>query len=65
MTKYLILIYEDEAGYASASPEVFDEIMQAHNQFTAQVEELMTYGARLVHDLDYASGVWTAVCEVD
>ena len=39
MSQYLILIYEDEAGYATATPEVFDEVMQAHNQFTAQVEE--------------------------
>jgi hypothetical protein len=39
MSQYLILIYEDEAGYATASPEVFDEVMQAHNEFSAQVEQ--------------------------
>jgi hypothetical protein len=45
MSQYLILIYEDEAGYATASPEVFDEVMEAHNQFSAQVEER---GAKLL-----------------
>jgi hypothetical protein len=29
-----------------------------------KVNELMTHGARLVHDLEEARGVWTAVCEV-
>lgn len=29
-----------------------------------KVEELMHHGARLVHDLEEARGVWTAVCEV-
>ena len=39
MAQYLILIYEDEAQYATASPEVMGEVMQAHNDFTAQVEQ--------------------------
>jgi hypothetical protein len=39
MAQYLILIYEDEAQYATASPDVMGEIMQAHNDFAAQVEE--------------------------
>jgi hypothetical protein len=39
MTQYLILIYEDEAQYATATPEVFDEVMKDHNAFPAQVEE--------------------------
>jgi hypothetical protein len=45
MTQYLILIYEDEAQYASATPDVFGEIMEAHNQFAAQVEQ---HGAKLL-----------------
>ena len=45
MSQYLILIYEDEAGYASATPEVLGEVMEAHNQFTAAVE---TQGAKIV-----------------
>ena len=44
MTEYLILIYEDEAGYASATPEVLGEVMQAHNDFSASVEQ---HGAKL------------------
>jgi hypothetical protein len=39
MTRYMILIYEDEASYASASAEVLGEVMQAHNDFAAQVEQ--------------------------
>ncbi len=45
MTKYLILIYEDEAGYATATPEVIGEVMQAHDEFSAGVERL---GAKVV-----------------
>jgi hypothetical protein len=39
MAQYMILIYEDEAGYANATPEVLNEVMQAHNEFAAQVEQ--------------------------
>ena len=40
MSTYLILIYEDEAGYATATPEVMNEVMQEHEAFSAQVEQL-------------------------
>jgi hypothetical protein len=40
MAQYLILIYESEEGYASATPEVFQEVMEAHNRFAQQVGEL-------------------------
>ncbi len=39
MALYLILIYEDEARYATATPEVMAEVMQAHDDFTASVEQ--------------------------
>src|SRR5207248_11253229 len=39
MTEYLILICEDENGYATASPGVFQEVIDAHNRFAGQVEE--------------------------
>ena len=45
MSKYLILIYEEEAGYATATPEVMGEVMQAHDEFSAQVEQ---HGAKLL-----------------
>jgi hypothetical protein len=45
MAQYLILIYEDETQYATATPEVMNEIMQAHNAFAGQVEE---HGAKLL-----------------
>jgi hypothetical protein len=40
MAKYLILIYENESGYASATPEVWQQVMEAHNRFAAQVGDL-------------------------
>lgn len=45
MSQYLILLYENEAFYALASPQVLDEVMQAHNRFAEQVTEL---GATIV-----------------
>jgi len=39
MAEYLVLIYEDEKGYADASPELLGEVMAAHNRFAEQVVE--------------------------
>jgi hypothetical protein len=39
MAEYLILINEDENGYATASPDVFQQVMDAHNRFAEQVEK--------------------------
>ncbi|HTT51662.1 MAG TPA: YciI family protein [Streptosporangiaceae bacterium] len=39
MAEYLILIFEDENSYATATPDVFQEVMEAHNRFAAQVGE--------------------------
>jgi hypothetical protein len=33
MAEYLVLIYENEADYAKADGQVFDEVMKAHNDF--------------------------------
>src|SRR5580692_985276 len=40
MAQYLILIYEDEAGYASGGEDVWRQAMVAHNRFAEQVGEL-------------------------
>jgi hypothetical protein len=40
MAQYLILIYENENEYATASPDVLSEVMQAHNRFAEQISEL-------------------------
>ncbi len=45
MAEYLILIYEDENGYANASPDVFQQVMEAHTRFAQQVENK---GAKIV-----------------
>src|SRR6476661_7732233 len=45
MSEYLILIYEDEKGYADADEKLMNEVMEAHNRFAEQVAE---HGATLV-----------------
>ena len=40
MSEYLILIYEDEKGYAEGGEQVFGEVMEAHNRFAEQVGEV-------------------------
>src|SRR6185312_6532118 len=45
MAQYLILIYEDEASYASATPEHWAQISQAHTRFAEQIAEV---GAQLL-----------------
>jgi hypothetical protein len=40
MAQYLILIYESEAAYATATPEDFQNVMEAHGRFAKQVGEL-------------------------
>ena len=39
MAEYLILIFEDESAYATATPDVFQQVMEAHNRFAEQVPE--------------------------
>ena len=45
MTQYMILIYEDEGRYETATPEVFGEITKDHTDFMASVEQ---HGAKLL-----------------
>jgi hypothetical protein len=46
MAEYVILICEDENSYATAAPEVFQEVMEAHMRFAEQVPET---GGEIVH----------------
>jgi hypothetical protein len=39
MTEYLILIYEQESGYAEGGPAVWEEVGKAHGRFAEQVGE--------------------------
>ena len=39
MAEYMILICEDEGAYATATPDVFQQVMEAHNRFAGQVTE--------------------------
>jgi hypothetical protein len=40
MAKYVILIYEDQDGWANASPDEFQRGMEAHGRFPEQVTAL-------------------------
>ena len=40
MAEYLILIFEDENAYATAAPEVFQQVMEAHGRFAEQVPQM-------------------------
>lgn len=40
MAQYLIMIYEVEAEWATATPETFKQMMDAHNNFPGQVAAL-------------------------
>jgi hypothetical protein len=39
MAQYVVLIYENESDYANATPEVYGQVMDAHNRFAQQVTE--------------------------
>jgi hypothetical protein len=47
MAQYLILIYEAEANYATASPEKFQEITEAHGKFGMDNEQVIAGGNAL------------------
>ena len=36
MAEYLILVWEDESGYATASPEEWQRGMEGHGRFAQQ-----------------------------
>jgi hypothetical protein len=40
MAQYLILIYESEKEWANATPEIYKQVMDAHNRFAEQAAEL-------------------------
>ena len=39
MAEYLILICEDENAYATATPDVLQQVMEAHTRFAEQVPQ--------------------------
>ena len=34
MAQYVVLIYENESDYANAAPEVYGQVMDAHNRLS-------------------------------
>ena len=47
MTQYLVLIYEEETGFSTATPEVLTEIMVEHNAFGEVNEKAIVGGNAL------------------
>jgi hypothetical protein len=47
MGQYLVLIYEDENGYAQGGEQVYGEVMEAHNAFAAKHGAKMQGGQAL------------------
>ncbi len=47
MAQYLVLIYEDERGYAEADAKVWGEVTQAHRDFMASNGAAMVGGNAL------------------
>lgn len=59
MSKYLILIYEDETPYDTATPELLGEVMQEHEVFTAGVTALgaSVVGGEALHPTTTATSI--------
>ena len=47
MAQYLMLIYEDEARWAQASPEAAEQVMKQHEQFVAAHRPILRGGHAL------------------
>ncbi len=59
MSKYLILIYENETSYEKAPPEVMEEVMREHDAFTNGVPELgaNVIGGEALHPTTTATSI--------
>jgi hypothetical protein len=47
MSQYLVLIYEDEAPYATGDPALYKRIMDAHSKFGAENKDAIVGGEAL------------------
>ena len=47
MAQYLVLIYEDQDGYATAAPEVWNEVKQAHGKLMTDIGDKIVGGNAL------------------
>ena len=47
MAEYLILIYENEDGYATADQETFNRVMSGHNEFAEKNQAALRGGNAL------------------
>ena len=47
MAEYLVLIYENENDYANGGPELYGEVMDAHNRFAEKFGDAVKGGKAL------------------
>ncbi len=47
MAQYMVLIYEDESGYAKGGQQVYDQAMKEHNEFAAKHGNTIKGGSAL------------------
>jgi hypothetical protein len=47
MAQYLMLIYEDEARWAQAAPEIAEQVMKQHDEFVATYRPILRGGHAL------------------
>ena len=47
MAEYLVLIYENENDYANGGPELYGEVMDAHNRFAEKFGDAVKGGQAL------------------
>jgi len=47
MAQYLMLIYEDEARWAQATPETAEQVMKQHEEFVATHKPILRGGHAL------------------
>ncbi|HEY3868740.1 MAG TPA: YciI family protein [Actinocrinis sp.] len=47
MSQYLVLIYEDEAAYATGDAALFQRVMEAHGKFGAENKDALRGGEAL------------------
>lgn len=60
MAQYLVLIYEDQRGYAEANQQVWDEVSQEHRDFMASAgPELL--GGNALEPVTTATSIRTSI----
>jgi len=60
MAQYLVLIYEDQRGYAEAGQQVWDDISQEHRDFMASAGAVVV-GGNALEPVSTATSIRTSI----